>query len=450
MRSFRRSMYMVNGDFPEESGNWKAGRNMKTGKKTIWVILTGGILIVLLNLINSSKSLAYGSGDTDDNQFNEVRMEEKENQIVGNLEQMEYALFYETNIGYGVSNNYYRYDVYADFIETKQEGESIYYALNEKLLGKTLKLATWDVNVEKAGNLPREWVEHKKWAENGEEIIVDVSTDLKWMITREYETDCSGRYIERWYCDKKLVHEFKGVVSSDMKHFEQFQTLEGNYEAISEGTMEQIEEVVKKFYGQSFSEYYNKWICLDTKGKLLAMTENDENGCGVGINIYSIDEKGAVLLYRMRDLNFEDKWPMEISQIKGNEKAGWLVISYGDETYKMNYPSGDKEKIGEFMYGTVYSPDEKYLAYCTGNNFLFDYWEVFDTSLFWELRGRWDKVLPGWYIEECETGKTAYISMPIWKYDVDRPLYGGRCVWIEKDKLQTYLECMDLSYDLYG
>lgn len=77
------------------------------------------------------------------------------------------------------------------------------------------------------------------------------------------------------------------------------------------------------------------------------------------------------------------------------------------------------------MFGTSYSPDEKYVAYCTGNNNLFD---------------SWDAIAPGWYVEELETGRKTYIPIETWTYDSERPIYGGKCIWIERDQLLQLLK----------
>ena len=64
-------------------------------------------------------------------------------------------------------------------------------------------------------------------------------------------------------------------------------------------------------------------------------------------------------------------------------------------------------------------------------------WTMLDKSKmdkFNKMHAEWDRVPPGWYVREVATGNTAYIPIEIWIPDM-RPLYGGRCVWIEKDKL---------------
>lgn len=111
----------------------------------------------------------------------------------------------------------------------------------------------------------------------------------------------------------------------------------------------------------------------------------------------------------------------------------------------MNYPDGEACKIGEFMFCTSYSPDGKYVAYCTGNIDLFDSWEdmvtekeyTLDLDLYHNIRERWDAIAPGWYVEELETGNKTYIPIEL---DCERPIYGGQCMWIERDELLQLLK----------
>ena len=402
-------------------------------------IVIWGIMLGVIYTVNNLNVHASGGEEMEGSQLEKFLLEENQKEDDSCKSDMEYILFCETNTGYGVSLNYYRYGIYADFLETEKEGEALYFELNKQFFGKPLSIATYDEGTKNFEGLSPEWITHKKWAENEEEIIVDVSSDLRWIVTREYEPNCSGMYTERWYCDTELIKEFEGGTSYTVKQFEQQKDMVGNYEPISEENMQSIEEILYQFYGKYFCENYNEWTCFDSYGKLLAIVENDQDGCGIGINIYGIEEKDVKLLHHINNLNFKNKWPMEISQIEGDEKNGWLVFSYGDETYRMTYPNGDMKKIGEFMYGTIYSPDGKYVAYCTGNKFLFNFWEISSSPLFWDIRKRWDEVLPGWYIENIETGEKEYFEMPVWEYDVDRPIYGGRCVWIEKGKLKNLL-----------
>ena len=53
---------------------------------------------------------------------------------------MDYCLFLETNLDYGVSLNYDRYGIYGDFIQTTREGEELYFKLNEKIIGPSVHI----------------------------------------------------------------------------------------------------------------------------------------------------------------------------------------------------------------------------------------------------------------------------------------------------------------------
>lgn len=177
---------------------------------------------------------------------------------------------------------------------------------------------------------------------------------------------------------------------------------------------------------------------FDEYGELLAVAMPDNTGIGV----YSM-ESGVELQYVDIADSIDTDWLLEVSQIKGTADSGWIVFSNGDVTYRMTCPDGSLEKLGEFMYGTTFSPDEKYLAYCTGNIVLDDLWTGLTGKEYAEklekchqLYARWEMVGNGWYVVELETGNKTYIPIPV-EEDTwgTRPLSDGRCVWIQKDKL---------------
>ena len=113
----------------------------------------------------------------------------------------------------------------------------------------------------------------------------------------------------------------------------------------------------------------------------------------------------------------------------------------------MTYPDGSLEKLGEFMYGTTFSPDEKYLAYCTGNRVLDELWMFWTNEKYAEklekwhqMYERWETTGSGWYVEELETGKKTYIYIEPWQEDEGSSINTRRCVWIQKDRLLQILE----------
>lgn len=121
------------------------------------------------------------------------------------------------------------------------------------------------------------------------------------------------------------------------------------------------------------------------------------------------------LLYRLEPEGLAPDWVIELSQISGMAEEGWIVFSNGDSTYRITYPDGHMEKIGEYMYAATYSPDGKYLAYCTGNSEMdfLGYLIQDDTDVYekWlAMYGIWRKIPCGWYVVELETGNRTYIA----------------------------------------
>ena len=382
------------------------------------------VIIVLLCFLFCIRVYASGGEKMEGSQLEqfEKNLSEQENVeeevLFGSFEEMDYYLFLETVVGYGVSLDYTRYGIFGNSTGTRQEGDALYFQLNQKMLGIEMEPHT-----------------HREWADYPKEHIADVSPDLEWMISRKYVEIPGMKYTEIWYQNGEKIEKINGSRSKIMSQFITQRTDLGRFEALSEQKVQEIEQMLKKVYGSNF----RKKFCLDEYGKLLAVSDFNEDG----ISVYSIAGEAPEELYHIPIPISEMNWPIEISQIAGNDEKGWIVYSCGDATYRMNYPDGNSEKIGEFMFATTYSPDGKYRAYCTGSSDLFYSWEGLDSkekhSLYLEMRKRWDAVPPGWYVEELETGHKTYIPVEIWEDDVDRPLYGGRCVWVQKDKLLEIL-----------
>ena len=253
--------------------------------------------------------------------------EENENKLFEGFSEMKYALLLETNTGYDVSLDYYRYGLYDNSVKNRKEGEELYFALHEIIFGKTLDLAKKLAEDSKNDK----WITHESWLDNSEEIITDFSTDMRWMITREYGMNGSGLYRERWYNNREQVKLFNGCISSNLRKFVQYKTKKDCYERILQKNMESAEQLLKQYYGKNISEFSENWWCFDTEGKLLAITDKDEyqNGCGTGITIYSIEEENAKKLYYLERTGDKTKWPIEISQMVGDRNSGWIIFHKG-------------------------------------------------------------------------------------------------------------------------
>ena len=356
------------------------------------------------------------------------------------LPEMEWALFLETEVSYGANGDtYYQYGIYGDFTKRQEEGEEVYFSLHKKVPIKNPP-PTFYTKQEKQDE---EYESHKMWADCMDEIIVDCSPDLKWIVTREWVVG-KDVYMERWYKNGEKIKEFKGSVSTDVKLFIP-QKKEGYiYSVVEEELVISIGEYMSNFYKMNYREYNRGLNIFSNSGEILAASNKNMLEEPNGIYIYSLENGEMVLLYELSIPISKAGWPIVLSQVEGNQNSGWVVFSYGKDTYRMTYPDGKIEKLGEFMFFATYSPDEKYLAYCTGNRDLHDYWMCLDEigyqAYYLPMKEEWDKIPQGWYVINLETGEKSYIPVPIWTYDADRPLYGGRCTWIEKDKLKVMLE----------
>lgn len=339
--------------------------------------------------------------------------------LFNDFDEMEYALFLETNVGYGVTLNYYKYGIFGDFINNEQESEDTYFKLCEKVLGVSLAINT-----------------HEEWAENEQIHIQNLSPDLQWVIARSYSSQTTyGLYKDEVIFNKKSIAEAEGALAESENIFTLKRIDLENYDFVTDEFVKRAKESVKKVWGYSSVWLIKCVTSIDEYGKLLAISQPDNRSIGI------YDTENWSMIHYITIDGMDVDYPIEVSQINGDKEEGWVVFSNGDATYQMTYPDGEPQKIGEFMYDTTYSPDGKYRAYCTGNIVLNDLWMSLPDEKFDKINNlyiEWNKIAPGWYVEELETGNKAYIPIETWKQD-DRPLYGGRCVWIQKDKLLQLL-----------
>lgn len=386
-----------------------------------------GLLMVILSVFLSENIVKASGGEEMEGsqleQFEKKLSEQKngeESKLFDGFEEMEYALFLETNVGYGVTGNYYKYGIFDESVKSEREGEELYFEVCEKILGKKLYMNT-----------------HEEWAKNEKMHIRNLSPDLQWVVARSYfaQTTC-GLYKDEVIFNKNTIAEAEGALGESENIFTLKRIDSENYDFVTDEFINQETELVDKVWGYSYIWLIKCVTSMDEYGKLLAISEPDNQSIGI------YDTENWKMIHHITIEGMDADYPIEVSQINGNEEEGRMVFSNGDATYRMTYPDGKPEKIGEFMYDTTYSPDGNYLAYCTGNIELNDLWMSLPDEKFDKINDlyiEWDKIAPGWYVEELETGNKTYIPIETWAQD-QRPLYGGRCVWIQKDKLLQLLD----------
>lgn len=385
-----------------------------------------GILMILIGSLFTMQVSASGGEPMEGSQLEQF--EKSEEPLFDGFAEMDYCLFLETHLDYGVTLDYYRYGIYGDFVRTMQEGEAVYFALNEKLIGNRLALRT-----------------HTEWYANEEPFIQDISPDLEWTISRKYTDVAAKLNIDKAYYQGQELEQKELEIGSGTALFE-FQRKEtnGTYELMEDEKLKRWDEITMTVWGRKYSLQDFQRISIssiDEYGKLLAVVAPDNKSIG----IYSM-ESGEELQHMEMVADIDTDWPIEVSQINGNAESGWIVFSNGDVTYRMPYPDGSLEKLGEFMYGTTFSPDGKYLAYFTGNRILAELCQSWsdekhaDKLEKWEqMYARWETVGTGWYVEELETGKKTFIYIEPWQEDYGSTIRSGRCVWLQKDRLLQIL-----------
>ena len=144
------------------------------------------ILIILTGSLFAIQAKASGGEPIEGSQLEQF---EKENApLFDGFAEMDYCLFLETNVKYGASLDYDRYGIYGDITQTEQEGEELYFALNEKLIGNKLELYT-----------------HTEWHDNMEPFIQNISPDLELVISRQYTDAAAKMNIDRAYYQKQEI-----------------------------------------------------------------------------------------------------------------------------------------------------------------------------------------------------------------------------------------------------
>lgn len=164
---------------------------------------------------------------------------EKENApLFDGFAEMDYCLFLETNLDYGVTGDYDRYGIYGDFTRTTREGEELYLNLNEKMIGNKLELYT-----------------HTEWHDNVEPFVRNISSDLELIISRQYTDAASRMNIDRAYYQKQEIGRKDWDIEYENAFFElQKKESDGTYELIEDEKIRRWEEITMTAWGCHLSD----------------------------------------------------------------------------------------------------------------------------------------------------------------------------------------------------
>lgn len=338
--------------------------------------------------------------------------EKPENPIFEDFGEMDYALFLASGMGFGQKGDSYVYGLYGDFTGTAQEGERLYLDLCSKMLPKGRE---------------------EGWSEYGETYIMNLSPDLEWLVERRYQNhEGISEYYDTLLRGGEIMEETEIGNSESLSSYQFIKTGEGAYASVSSETHERMEQLVKEAWGDAYIGDMETTMRMDEYGRTFAVSQPDNGSIG----IYSVEDLSLERLVKPKGV--DTGYRLQITQFVGDGESGWLLFTNGADAWRYEYPSGRMEKIGEFMFDVSYSPDGKYLAYCTGNAELFrDVTQQAgagdDEAV--RLLKAWEETAPGWYVRELETEKVTYIPIDTGKL-AGRYFTGGSCVWLEKDKLE--------------
>lgn len=395
--------------------------------RKIWYLL-GAILFCCFS------SIAVFAGGDELEFVQETVLSEVENTdqvLFDGFQEMDYYMLLQSHVGCGVSLDYYSYGIYGNITKTVQEGEELYFKINNEQLGNTPE--------------PENQTEYTDWMKyNLSEHIVKYSPDMELCITNqgfyEYST-CD--YMEKLYKGKTLLSENEEKLYYDTR-VEKYTFCKepetGCFVIMDEEKRKRIDNLINTVWEwekRDHKIYYGKSrFCLSEDGDLMALVKPDNQHIGI------YETKGCTELFEIRLEQMDKDWPLEVFEIQGSTQAGWLTFSNGDKAFQFFYPSNEIVPLGEFMFNISMSPDGKYCTYYTGSDLLYSSWEYLyedNWVKFEEMLKRWKKIPSGWYIKELDSGLVTYIPV-ISAADNGQPPLDGKCMWVQKDKLIKLFE----------
>ena len=315
------------------------------------------------------------------------------------------------------------------------KGSSAGFTFRPVIIGSEMK------TIEEAKELYQEFTERlplEPVKEGEENNVFYVSPDCKWVITIKW-SEYKHTGTQTLFYEKEKVKEKENEMSFInnpiliVKDGDSYKEMdEEHYEKLLEMDM-----IV--FYDGGYDDL-NK---INAEGNLLAGIQDDytlltireiEDGTEQwSFSLQGIQEKVA----RIRDdVEEGDRVFVSIQQFEGNEKEGWLTVQAGDSSFfRIAYPSGEVTYLGEYMYAVSFSPDGKYAAYSSEE----DYDSGIDMSE--EEYERLRRTCPpGICVREVESGKTAYIYWYPARNPEEDSMEYRHFLWIEKEGFEEFMK----------
>lgn len=277
--------------------------------------------------------------------------------------------------------------------------------------------------------------------EEGEYTYVSyVSPDCKWVKTSKWSEFQRIRTSKLFYEKEEVKETVFDFQSRDLAFSSILIVKDGDsYREVDEEYYKRLGELREESVHNE--DWYPLWE-INEEGSLLAETRSKYTLLTIrkmedGSELWSFSLQGIwEEVERIRDdVQEGDVIIVSFCQFEGNENEGWLTVQAGDSSFfRIAYPSGKVTYLGEYMYAVSFSPDGKYVAYSSE--------EDYDSGVGMapEEYERMRRICPpGICVREIETGKTAYIYWyPFRNQDEDFMEYRGFS-WIEKEAFEEYM-----------
>ena len=346
------------------------------------------ICLICCLFIITNKMYAEGSG--------EVYLEETEFCSINDFEDFHYYLFCNTNINLGTTPK-----VINAFIGNEGETMETGIELYQKFM-KPLRTDDHEENME----------------------LYYISPDCKLSVMRE-EPVRGDHMITRWSSfDGGEAQNVKEIDSRDRTYFHIIKSGD-TYTVVDGETFYKKED---KLYEQTgyYCVHYNEQGDVGIGYKF----EYDESGESTQkMAIFDLESTEVLWIFYQGEEKCGYVW-----QIQGDKESGKVVFDIENRYYyEYTYPSGEIRYLGTDMYCPCYSPDGKYLVYsspCAAD------WYDVDEKAAEEM----ERILPGIYILEVETGKTAYIKQDMNDIHWAATLEFRTFQWVEKDCFEKVME----------
>ena len=290
-------------------------------------------------------------------------------------------------------------------------------------------------NINEAKELYQKFRENLSPDDSWETAYVEyVSPDCRWAMVTDWGDIYSGNTARK----QTLFYEKKKVLECEVPMYD---TGYNSFVIVKNGdTYERLDkeyyEKYRELKSESFSEGFYGRLILNEEGNLAAgvkkyvelVVKRIDNGTVLWS--FSLDEIQNAVRKKRAGEQEDAGCFADVIQFVGDEEEGNIILQGEDSFFQIAYPSNEVTYLGECMYSLSYSPDGKYAAYSSVD---------YDNGVDMEPEEA-DRIAPGIYILEVETGRVAYLYWDPNTEPDEEFMERRSFLWIEKEGFERYMD----------